>query len=136
MRVMGWGGMIFGPVVTLLYPPGFFWGELPADFPILGPAHPPSHYHGTHPYLLMIYSLYVAWCILLIRGAKDPKANAALFDWGILANILHPLLMVFQAFTAPNEHAHMWSDIPMLLSLSAVCWYFHPNRKRAAEADK
>ena len=42
--------------------------------------------------------------------------------------------MVFQAFTAPNEHAHLWADIPLLLRLSAVMWYWHPNRKRAEEA--
>jgi hypothetical protein len=30
----------------------------------------------------MMLMMYVAWAILMIRGARDPKANAALFDWG------------------------------------------------------
>ena len=80
----------------------------------------------------MMFSLYMAWAILLIRGAKDPKAAASLFDWGILANALHGSLMVIQAFMYPNEHAHMWTDIPMLFAISAVMWRWHPNRRSVA----
>ncbi len=79
----------------------------------------------------MIAALYLGWAILLIRGARDPKANAALFDWGILANLLHGLLMLGQAFFYPNEHAHLWADVPAVLALSAICWYWHPNRVAA-----
>ena len=32
----------------------------------------PSHYDGAHPYIFMLFSLYLAWGILLVRGAKDP----------------------------------------------------------------
>ncbi len=81
-----------------------------------------------HPYLFMILSLYVGWAILLIRGAKDPRAAVSLFDWGIVANGLHAVLMVFQAFVYPNEHAHLWADIPMQLTISAVMWYWYPPR--------
>jgi hypothetical protein len=130
MRLVGWGGILGGPIVTLAYAPGFFWGALPEGFPLLGPPHPPSHYDGAHPYLLMIFALYAAWAILLIRGAKDPVAAVSLFDWGILANLMHGALMVVQAFTAPNEHAHLWADIPLLLAVSAVLWWWYPNRKR------
>jgi hypothetical protein len=76
----------------------------------------------------MIIVLYLAWGILMVRGAKDPRANAALFDYGILANVLHALLMIPQAFIYPNEHAHLWADIPLLLAVSAILWVYHPNR--------
>lgn len=128
MRLMGWGIIIGGPIMMLAYAPGFFWGSLPPGFPLCGPPHPPSPYAGMHPYLFMLYALYVAWAILLIRGAKDPRAAASLFDWGILANILHGALMVVQAFVYPNEHAHLWADIPLLFAISAAMWYWHPNR--------
>jgi hypothetical protein len=128
MRVVGWGMIVGGPILLIAYPPGMVWGELPAGFPLLGPPHPASPYHGLHPYLLMIFALYVAWAILLIRGAKDPRAAASLFDWGILANLLHAALMSIQAFIAPNELAHLWTDVPLLLALSAVMWWWHPNR--------
>jgi hypothetical protein len=129
MRLVGWGVIVVGPILVFAYPPGFFWGQIPLQLCILGPPHPPSPYDGVHPYLLMLFSLYVAWAILLIRGAKDPKAAASLFDFGILANVLHALLMVVQAFTTPNEHAHLWADIPLLFVMSAVLWYWHPNRQ-------
>ena len=128
MQLVGWGLIAAAPIVALAYAPGFFWGELPQGFPLLGPAHPPSPLHGAHPYLFMLLSLYLAWAILLIRGAKNPVAAASLFDWGILANAMHGSLMAIQAFSYPNEHAHMWADIPMLFALSAVMWYWHPNK--------
>lgn len=130
MRVMGWGMILGGPILALAYAPGFFWGELPPKFPLLGPSHPPSHYAGAPPYIFMLFSLYLTWAILLVLGAKDPTAAASLFDWGILANVLHGSLMLFQAFTYPNELAHLWADIPMLFVISAVMWHSHPCRSR------
>jgi uncharacterized protein DUF6632 len=128
MRIVGWGAIVGLPILALAYAPGIFWGELPPGFPLLGPPHPASPYDGMHPYLLMICVLYAAWLILLIRGAKDPKAAASLFDWGVLANLLHAALMSIQAFTVPNELAHLWTDVPLLLALSAAMWWWHPNR--------
>ena len=126
MQIMGWG-ILIGPLVVLAYPPGFLWGEAPG-LPGLGPAHPESDLQGLHPYLFMLFALYAAWAILMIRGARDPKANSALFDWGILANLLHALLMVPMAFLYANEHAHIWADIPILIAICVVCWVYHPNR--------
>jgi hypothetical protein len=96
MKVVGWAIIVGGPLTVLGYAPGFVWGELSEGFPLFGPPHPPSHLHGAHPYLYMIYAMFLAWGILLVRGAKDPKAAASLFDWGILANLFHGLLMLIQ----------------------------------------
>ncbi len=129
MRVVGW---ILVPGLLLafvLYAPGFSWGTLPEGMRV-GPAHPLSPYDGLHPYVFMLIALYAAWSILLIRGARDPRANAALFDYGILANLLHGLVMIPQAFLYPNEHAHLWADIPVTFVLVAVMWIWHPNRVR------
>ena len=76
MRLVGWGIIIGGPIAALVYAPGFLWGELPPGFPLYGPQHPPSPLNGAHPYLYMMFSLYVAWAILLIRGAKDPEGRS------------------------------------------------------------
>ena len=126
MRILGWA-MIALPLALPLYPPGFLWGSHSADFPAMVP-HPESPLHGLHPYLFMIIVLYLAWGILMVRGAKDPKANAALFDYGILANLFHALLMIPMAFIYPNEHAHLWADIPVLLVVCWILWIYHPNR--------
>jgi hypothetical protein len=127
MRIAGWAIVLF-PVLVFVYPPGILWGSLPAGFPLCGPDHPPSPYDGLHPYVFMIVALYLAWGILMIRGATDPRANAALFDYGFLANLFHAVLMAPMALLYPNEHAHLWTDVPALLILAAACWYWHPNR--------
>ena len=76
----------------------------------------------------MVGAMFIAWAILLIRGANDPLAAASLFDFGILANALHAILMIAQAFIYPNELAHLWTDVPALFGLVGACWYWHPRR--------
>jgi len=127
MKITGWGVIAFS-ALGFVYTPGVWWGMLPPGFPHIGPDHPESPYQALHPYIYMILVLYLAWSILMIRGAKDPRANAALFDYGILANLLHGLLMLVQAFIVPNEHAHLWTDVPFLLGVSLILWIYHPNR--------
>ena len=31
-------------------------------------------------------------------------------------------------FIYPNEHAHLWADVPLLLAVSTILWVWHPNR--------
>jgi hypothetical protein len=130
MRVLGWLLVVGLVPMVFIYPPGFMWGAAPEGLPLIGPAHPPSPYDGLHPYLYMLGALYVAFGILLIRGAKDPHRNVALFEFGILSSVLHGLVMVPQSFLYPNEHAHMWSDVPFIFLMAAVLWIWHPNRVR------
>lgn len=130
MKILGW--VLVGlPAMLVIYPPGFIWGAVPPDvcYVALGPPHPPSPYHGLHPYVFMIIALYVSLGIIFIRGARDPKANVGLFDFGILSSVLHALVMIPQSFYYPNEHAHMWADIPALFVIAVVLWIWHPNRK-------
>ena len=129
MRVVGWAlvpGLLLGFVG---YSPGFVWGVLPEALQI-GPVHPASPFDGLHPYVFMLVAIYAAWAILLVRGAADPVRNVALFDWGILANLLHCIVMIPQAFIYPNEHAHLWADIPLTIVLAAAMWIWHPARRR------
>jgi hypothetical protein len=128
MQTTGWALIVGLAIAPFVYAPGFLWGNHATGFPHVGPVHPESPYEGFHPYVFMIAVLYLAWAVLMIRGARDPKANAALFDWGILANLLHGLLMTVQSFVYPNEHAHLWADVPLMFALSAICWIWHPNR--------
>ena len=132
MRVLGWLLVVGLIVMVFVYPPGFLWGDHPEEFPNIGPTHPPSPYDGLHPYLYMLGALYVAFGILLIRGAKDPCRNVALFDFGILSSVLHALVMVPQSFYYPNEHAHMWADVPVLFVMAVVMWVWYPERKGQA----
>ena len=132
MRILGWLLVVGLILMAFIYPPGFLWGAQPEGFPNIGPAHPPSPYQGLHPYFYMVLALYVAYGILLIRGAKDPRRNVALFDFGILSSVLHALVMIPQSLYYPNEHAHLWSDVPVLVAMAAVLWIWYPERKGQA----
>ena len=130
MRILGWLLVVGLIPMVFIYPPGFMRGAPPEGYPNIGPAHPPSPYDGLHPYLYMLGALYVAYGILLIRGAKDPHRNVARFDFGILSSVLHGLVMVPQAFLYPNEHAHLWSDVPFIFAMAVVLWVWYPGRVR------
>ena len=40
--------------------------------------------------------------------------------------------MVPQAFYYPNEHAHLWGDVPLLFAMAVVLWVWYPERKGQA----
>jgi len=86
MKISGLGLIVGLTGGLFLYPPGFLWGSHPTSFPNIGPPHPESPLHALHPYL---------------------------FDFGILSSLLHGSVMFVQAFIYPNEHAHLWADVPI-----------------------
>jgi hypothetical protein len=130
MKVVGWLCVLGLPAAAVLYAPGILWGSVPLEycFPNFGPAHPPSPYHGLHPYFFMVGAMYVSYGLLMVRGARDPQRNAALFDYGIVSSIIHGGIMIPQAFIYPNEHAHLWADIPFAFGIALACWVWHPDR--------
>jgi len=71
--------------------------------------------------------------LINVNGFRERSpCNVALFDFGILSSMLHGLVMVPQAFFYPNEHAHMWSDVPVLFAMAVVLWIWYPERKGQA----
>ena len=136
MRVIGWFLMLGLPASVLIYPPGILWGSVPLEYclPSLGPSHPASPYNGLHPYFFMVAALYVSYGYLMVRGARDPKRNVALFDFGIVSSIAHGGIMIPQAFIYPNEHAHLWTDVPMLFAIAVACWFWYPDRGAPKQA--
>jgi len=118
MRLVGWLCFAGLPLFALLYPPGVLWGEV-------------SPHDGLHPYFYMVAAMYVSYGFLMIIGARKPQRNVALFDYGIAANVLHGGIMIPMAFYYPNEHAHMWFDIPFAFLVAALCYVWHPDRLQA-----
>jgi len=117
MRMVGWGLIPALLILLVIYPHGFAWGiEAGTQY---------------HPYLWMMLTLYIAWCYLLVRESKRPTSAGLLFDFGIIANLLHALLMVGQTLMMPKyEMPHMWSDIPILFVLVFLLWRYHPRNIR------
>jgi hypothetical protein len=135
MKVVGWLCLAGLPAAALIYPPGILWGSVPLEYcwPSIG-DHPPSPYHGLHPYFFMLAAMYVSYGFLMVRGARDPKRNVALFDYGIVSSIVHGGIMIPQSFIYPNEHAHMWADIPFAFAVVVILWMFHPDRGLSRQA--
>ena len=104
MQLVGWLCFAGLPLFSVLYPPGVLWGAVPADFPF------PSRVRVG------------------IGLAPVPLRNVALFDYGIVANLLHGGIMIPMAFIYPNEHAHMWFDIPFAFLVAALCYHWHPEK--------
>ena len=118
MRFLGWGFVPLSLGLNFIYPHGFGWGIE----------------EGTqwHPYAWMMFSLYIAWCYLLVREAKNPADAGLLFDFGIIGNTLHALVMIVQALMFwEHEMPHMWADIPVLLVIVFILWWYHPKRVSA-----
>ncbi|NOR20311.1 MAG: hypothetical protein GQ538_09525 [Xanthomonadales bacterium] len=107
MRVLG--GALVPALLALivLYPHGFACGiEEGSEW---------------HPYLFMMIALYVAWCYLLFREAKNPADAGLLFDCGIISSILHALVMIVQTMMMwEHEMPHMWGDIPVLFAIAFI----------------
>ena len=129
MQVVGWLCLLGLPLFAMIYPPGVLWGSVQPGicFPQLI-DHPPSPYDGLHPYFYMVAAMYVSYGFLMVRGARKPMRNAALFDYGIAANLLHGGIMIPMAFIYPNEHAHLWFDIPFAFLIVILCFVWHPEK--------
>jgi hypothetical protein len=130
MKIVGWLCVAGLPLAAVVYPPGILWGSVSPDicFPNLGPDHPPSPFHGLHPYFFMVAAMYVSLGLLLLKGARDPMRNVALFDYGIWSSIIHGGIMIPMAFYYPGEHAHLWADIPFAGIVMLMMWKWHPNK--------
>lgn len=133
MKIVGWLCLAGLPLMAIIYPPGVLWGQVSPDvcFPRIGPDHPPSPYDGLHPYFYMVAAMYVSYGFVMLRGASQPLRNMALFDYGIASSILHGGIMIPMAFYYPNEHAHMWTDIPFAVLLAVILYKWHPKKAEA-----
>jgi hypothetical protein len=64
----------------------------------------------------MMIALYVAWCYLLAREAKNPVDAGLLFDWGIVSSIFRARVMIVQTLMMwEHEMPHMWGIYPCYL---------------------
>lgn len=112
---------LFGVVFLLVYPLSIVW---------------PSGWvwHGGEGvyYFQMIVGIYAVLGIFLIIAAKEPSAHASLISFTIWSSIVHALIMAVQALGDEHETGHLVGDVPALLLVAAVLWYFSASKKSAA----
>jgi len=111
---------VFGLVFLLVYPLGMIW---------------PSGWvwHGGEGiyYLQMIAGVYAVLGIYLILAANNPGANRSLISFTVWSSVVHALIMAVQALGDANEGGHLVGDIPALLLVAIVLWYFSPSKESA-----
>jgi hypothetical protein len=109
---------LFGVIFLLVYPLGFVW---PSGWVWHGGM-------GVY-YLQMIAAIYAVLGIFLILAANNPKANRSLISFTAWSSLVHAAVMAVQAFGDPHEHGHLVGDVPALVLVAAVLWFFSPSKE-------
>ncbi len=108
---------LFGVIFLFVYPLGFIW---------------PSGWvwHGGMGgyYLQMIAGIYAVLGIFLILAATNPSAHRSLISFTVWSSLVHAAIMTIQAVGDPHEHGHLVGDVPALVLVAAVLWYFSPSK--------
>jgi len=109
---------LFGIIFLFVYPLGFIW---------------PSGWvwHGGMGiyYLQMIAGIYVVLGIFLILAANNPSANRSLISFTVWSSVVHAGIMAVQALGDKHESGHLVGDVPALVLVAAVLWYFSPSKE-------
>ncbi|HTC51120.1 MAG TPA: DUF6632 domain-containing protein [Steroidobacteraceae bacterium] len=108
---------LFGVIFLFVYPLGFIW---------------PSGWvwHGGMGgyYLQMIAGIYAVLGIFLILAARNPTAHRSLISFTVWSSLVHAAIMAVQAVGDPHEHGHLVGDVPALVLVAVVLWYFSPSK--------
>lgn len=110
--------IFFGIILFLLYPLMHIWPS--------GWRWEPSQYK----YEQMIIGIYATLGVFLLIAAKNPLENASLIWFTIWSNVVHATIMLVQALMDPNEHGHLYGDIPALYLMAAVLAFLMPRKDR------
>jgi hypothetical protein len=108
---------VFGVIFLLVYPLGFIW---PSGWVWHGGM-------GTY-YLQMIAGIYAVLGIFLILAANNPGAHRSLISFAVWSSIVHAAIMAAQALGDKQEIGHLVGDVPALVLVAAVLWYFSPTK--------
>ena len=108
---------LFGVIFLFVYPLGFIW---PSGWVWHGGM-------GSY-YLQMIAGIYAVLGIFLILAATNPGANRSLISFTVWSSLVHAAIMAVQAVGDRHEHGHLVGDVPALVLVAAVLWYFSPSK--------
>lgn len=108
---------VFGVIFLLIYPLAIVW-----------PSGWVWHGGGGVYYYQMIVGIYAVLGIFLIIAANNPSAHRSLISFTIWSSVVHAIIMAVQALGDENETGHLVGDVPALLLVAAVLWYFSPSK--------
>jgi hypothetical protein len=109
---------LFGVIFLFVYPLGFIW---PSGWIWHGGM-------GTY-YFQMIAGIYAVLGIFLILAANNPGAHRSLISFTVWSSLVHAAIMAAQALGDKQESGHLVGDVPALVLVAAVLWYFSPSKE-------
>jgi len=87
--------------------------------------HAGQSHHLPH-YLQMILGVYATLGVFLLIAARNPLAHLSLIWFTVWSSVVHAGIMAAQALTNPDQIAHLWGDVPVLLIFAAVLAFLTP----------
>jgi hypothetical protein len=108
----------FGAIFFTIYPLSLIW---PSGW----------QWHSGHGqyYLQMICGVYAVLGAYLIAAARNPSEHRSLISFTVWSSIVHAGIMAVQAMHDGHEIGHLVGDVPALLLVAAVLWYFSSQRQ-------
>ena len=89
--------------ISVLWPAGFVW-----------------HHGGQSPYFQMIVGIYATLGVFLLIAARAPEKHLSLIWFAVWSSVVHAAIMAVQAITLPNQTAHLYGDVLLLLLAATV----------------
>jgi hypothetical protein len=86
--------------------------------------------HSDYPY--MIIGVYATLGVFLIRASRNPLDNLSLIWFTVWSSVVHAVIMAFQSFEAPENHGHLYGDVPALLIVALVLAVLTPKSRMVA----
>ncbi len=65
-------------------------------------------------YEQMILGVYATLGIFLLLAARDPLRHLSLIWFTVYSSLVHAGIMTVQAIRTPQEHGHLFGDVPAL----------------------
>ena len=87
---------------------------------------------GHSHYSLMIVGIYATLGVFLLWAARDPLAHLSLIWFTVWSSVVHGAIMAAQSFSSPDNHGHLWGDVPALFIVAIVLGLLTPRRAVAA----
>ena len=85
----------------------------------------PSH----SEYEQMIQGIYATLGVFMIIAAKEPEKHLGLIWFVIMSSLVHGGIMFVQALVDVSDRSNLAGDVPALIIVALVLWFFMPNRR-------
>ena len=103
---------IFGIyLLMIVWPSGWTWHTGHSDYP------------------LMIVGVYLTLGVFLLRAARNPLDHLSLIWFTVWSSVVHASIMALQSFEMPQNHGHLFGDVPALFIIAAVLGFLTPRRE-------